>query len=125
MGCKVDDQGIVYVKGIYAAEQRPRVLDVRVESYILRQSRLAAPQSGTAPDFVEGRAVQEFENRTNGICRHRYTDPTGRRAFHRGRDVPECPAQSLLRPGALLPKRCPTALSLAEIVGPLTVTEIA
>ena len=55
-------RALLFVKGIYAAEQRSRVLDVRVESYMLRQSRLAAPQSSPAPNFVELRAVQEFVN---------------------------------------------------------------
>ena len=57
---------------------------------MFRQSRFAAPQSGPAPNFVERRAIQDFVIGTNGICRHRYTDPAGRRAFHRGRDLPEC-----------------------------------
>ena len=89
VSCKVDSQGIVSIKGIYVAERPPRALDVRVDSYMLRRSRLAAPQSRTAPHIVERRAVQEFEIGTNGSCRHRNTDPAGHRAFHRGRYLPE------------------------------------
>ena len=89
VSCKVDDQGVVFIEGIYAAERPPRVLDVRVDSYMLRRSRLAAPQSRTAPHIVERRAVQEFEIGTNGSCRHRNTDPAVHRAFHRGRYLPE------------------------------------
>ena len=90
VGCEVDSQGIVFVKGIYTAERPPRVLDVRVDSNMLSRSRLAAAQSGPAPDIVEGRAVQEFEIGTNGSGRHRNPDPADRRAFHRGRYLPEC-----------------------------------
>ena len=121
VGYKVDDQGIVFVKGIYAAERPHRVLDVRVESYMLRQCRLAAPQSGPAPDIVEGVLSS---NSSTGPTKSAVTVTLTPPAAVRSTAGVICRSAGAVSPSAkgAIAAAMPNARSLAD--GPLTVTVI-